>query len=129
MEQKKDNKYYIKSLYNYLLKKGYTAKPAPKIILDHTKQDGVFITTGFFDPDSNGIRIFVEGRHIKDWLRTLAHELIHWKQQVDGVIAKSGYSGNKITEDKNLVKLEEEAYLKGNMGFRSWTEEIQKDGN
>ena len=27
-----------------------------------------------------------------------------------------------------LVKLEEEAYLKGNMAFRSWTEEEQKKG-
>ena len=113
-----------------MLKHGYTVKPAPKIILDNREQDGVFIVTGYFDPDSNGIRIFTNERHIKDWLRTLAHELIHWKQQVTGAIKKSGYKGTKITEDKNLIKLEEEAYLKGNIAFRSWTEEEQKkDGS
>lgn len=107
---------------------GYTSRPFPKIILDNSEQDGVFIKTGYFDPEKNGIRLFINGRHPKDVLRTCAHELIHWKQQVDGVIEKSGYSGDKITEDKNLIRLEAEAYLKGNMAFRSWTETEQKKG-
>ncbi len=119
---------YIKRLYNFMLKHGYTAEPAPKVVLDKQKQRGVFVLTGYFDPEIDGIRLFVNGRHPKDILRTLAHELIHWKQQVDGVIAESGYKGDKITEDENLVKLEEEAFLKGNMAFRQWTETEQKLG-
>lgn len=101
---------------------GYTVKPFPKVILDNRKQNGVFVPTGYFDPESNGIRLFVNGRHPKDVLRTFAHELIHWKQQKDGVIAKSGYKGTRIVDDEELVKLEAEAYLKGNMAFRRWTE-------
>ena len=77
-------------------------------------------------PLKNGIRLFVSDRHPKDVLRTFAHELIHWKQQVDGTIDQSGYSGNQITEDNNLRPLEEDAYLNGNMAFRSWTETMQK---
>lgn len=124
-----DYKPYILSLSHYMRDKGYTAKKLPRVILDNKDQgDAVFVYTGYFDPDKKGIRLFIHNRHPKDVLRTLAHELIHWKQDVDGVIAKSGYTGDKITEDKNLVKLEEEAYLKGNMAFRSWTEEEQKKG-
>ena len=124
-----DYKPYILSLSHYMRDKGYTAKKLPRVILDDKDQgDAVFVYTGYFDPDKKAIRLFIHNRHPKDVLRTLAHELIHWKQDIDGVIDKSGYTGDKITEDKNLVKLEEEAYLKGNMAFRSWTEEEQKKG-
>ena len=120
---------YILSLSHYMRDKGYTAKKLPKVILDNTDQgDAVFVYTGYFDPNKKAIRLFIHNRHPKDVLRSMAHELIHYKQDVDGIIDKSGYTGDKITEDKNLVKLEEEAYLKGNMAFRSWTEEEQKKG-
>lgn len=121
-----DYKPYLNSLAKYMADNGYTRRPFPKVLLDHTKQDGVFIYTGYFDPDRNGIRLFVSDRHPKDVLRTFAHELIHWKQQVDGTIDQSGYSGDQITEDNNLRPLEEDAYLNGNMAFRSWTETMQK---
>lgn len=124
-----DYKPYAISLANYMADNGYTVRPFPKLILDDKNQgDGVFVYTGYFDPESNGIRLFINGRHPKDVLRTLAHELIHWKQQREGTIEKSGYSSDKITEDKNLVRLEAEAYLKGNMAFRSWTEVEKKKG-
>lgn len=120
---------YLKSLAEYMAENGYTVKPFPKVILDDTDPgDDVFVYTGYFDPNANGIRLFIADRHPKDVLRTFAHELIHWKQQCDGDIEKSGYSSDKITEDKNLIHLEAEAYLKGNMAFRSWTEIEKKKG-
>lgn len=122
-----DYKTYIKSLAEFMATQGDTVKPFPKFTLDNEKQEGVFIKTGYFDPESNSIRLFINGRHPKDVLRTCAHELIHWKQQKSGDIEKSGYSSDKITEDKNLIHLEAEAYLKGNMAFRSWTEIMQKE--
>lgn len=120
---------YLKSLVNYMADNGYTVRPFPKVVLDNKDQgDGVFVYTGYFDPEINAIRLFIRNRHPKDVLRTFAHELIHWKQQKTGAIERSGYSGDKITEDKNLVRLEAEAYLKGNMAFRSWTEIEKKKG-
>lgn len=124
-----DYKPYLKSLAKFMADHGYTVRPFPKFILDNSDQGSdVFVKTGYFDPNSNGIRLFTFGRHPKDVLRTAAHELIHWKQQKTGEIEKSGYSSENITEDKNLVHLEAEAYLKGNMAFRSWTETEQKKG-
>lgn len=120
---------YLKSLAEYMADNGYTVRPFPKVVLDNKDQgDGVFVYTGYFDPEINAIRLFIWNRHPKDVLRTFAHELIHWKQQKNGAIERSGYSGDKITEDKNLVRLEAEAYLKGNMAFRSWTEIEKKKG-
>lgn len=119
---------YIKSLSEYMADKGYFKKPYPKIVLDNTKPEGVFSPTAYFDPNIDGIRLFVNSRFAKDVLRSLAHEYIHYGQQQRGEIEKSGYSSDKITEDKNLIHLEAEAYLKGNMAFRSWTEIEKKKG-
>lgn len=125
-----DYKPYLKSLAEFMADHGYTVRPFPKFILDNSDQgeDKVFVKTGYFDPVSNGIRLFVLGRHPKDVLRTAAHELIHWKQQKTGTLAKSGYKSDRIVDDKNLIKLEAEAYLKGNIAFRSWTETEEKKG-
>lgn len=122
-------KIYLKSVFEYMVEHGYTKKPYPKIILDNTDQgDDIFMKTAYFDPVSNGIRIFINGRAIKDCIRSFCHECVHYKQQLDGEIEKSGYSSDKITEDKNLIRLEAEAYLKGNMAFRAWTEIEKKKG-
>ena len=129
MKQEEIAKYsrLINSLYHFMAKEGYTSNKKPKILLDETKpENDVLCPTGYFDPNKDAIVLFVSERLCKDVLRTLAHELIHWKQRVDGTIAKSGYKSDKITEDKNLIRLEGEAYLKGNMAFRSWTETLQK---
>lgn len=122
-------KKYLKSVFDYMVEHGYTKKPYPKVILDNTDQgDDIFMKTAYFDPVSNGIRIFINGRAIKDCIRSFCHECIHYKQQLEGAIEKSGYTSDKITEDKNLIRLEAEAYLKGNMAFRSWTEIEKKKG-
>lgn len=120
---------YLKSLANFMADNGWTTRPFPKVILDDTDQGmDVLAKTGYFDPVSNGIRLFVHNRFPKDVLRTCAHEFIHWSQQNNGTLAKNGYKSDKIIDDDELIKLEAEAYLKGNIAFRSWTETIQKNG-
>ena len=124
-----DYKPYLVSLANYMADNGYTVRPFPKVILDNSDQgDGVFVYTAYFDPSSDAVRLFTRNRGAKDVLRSFAHEMVHFKQRVDGDIEKSGYSSDKITEDKNLIRLEAEAYLKGNMAFRAWTEIEKKKG-
>lgn len=110
-----------------MVKNGYTLKPLPKVIFDDTQQDeDVFIKTGCYDPNNMDVYVFTNGRHIKDILRSLAHELIHHKQNVDGRLGAGSYDGETIYNDKKLQKLEEEAYLKGNIAFRTWTETVNK---
>jgi len=44
------------------------------------------VTTSFggYDHDSQSIKLVVGGRHPVDVMRTLAHELVHYKQDIEG---------------------------------------------
>lgn len=118
---------YLKRLTNFLAKKKYTKKPFPKFVLRNDNNEGVFVPTGYYDPDKKEIHLFIRNRHPKDILRSAAHELIHHNQNMEGRLNTGSYEGDKIINDDKLLKLEEEAYLKGNIGFRQWTETEQKN--
>ncbi len=117
-----DYKPYIISLAEYMLKNNYTIKPLPKIRLKKDKQEGLFIVTGYYDPNNKEVVLFTTDRHPKDVLRSLAHELIHHKQFELGRIRPEDCNENQITKNDKILPFEEEAYLKGNIAFRSWTE-------
>lgn len=121
-----DYKPYIISLVNFMVEKGYTVRPLPKVILKKDKQKGLFIITGYYDPNDKEVVLYVTDRHPKDVLRSLAHELIHHKQFADGRITPDMCDENQITKNDIIVPFEEEAYLKGNIAFRTWTE-IEKN--
>ena len=123
---------YLKPLFDLIKEEeGIKNAPYPKVVL-HTKiQEGcdpAMIKTGYFDPETNKVHVYVcdekGNRSIRDILATFCHEAIHYKQQLKGEIAKSGYSGEKITEDDKLVKLEEEAYLKSGIYLRKFREKM-----
>jgi len=117
---------YLRSLFDYMEKNGYTSKPYPKVHINNTKQkEDLFITTGYYDNEKDEIVLFVNGRHPKDVLRTFAHELIHWNQRRKGILNDDDGKTTSL-DDKRLEKLEAEAYEKGNIGFRKWTEYYQR---
>lgn len=79
--------------------------------------------TAHYDPNKKAITIFTTGRHPKDILRSFAHELVHHAQNVRGDLTpeKLGDMGDKYAqENPHMRKMEEEAYLVGNMCFRDW---------
>lgn len=117
---------YIISLTEYMLKNDYTIKPLPKIRLKKDKQEGLFIITGYYDPNKKEVVLFTADRHPKDVLRSLAHELIHHKQFELGRIKPEDCEESQITKNDKILPFEEEAYLKGNVAFRSWTETYNK---
>jgi hypothetical protein len=41
---------------------------------------------------------------------------------MEGRLGNGAYEGDKITQDKKLIELEKEAYLYGNIAFRSFCE-------
>lgn len=118
---------YIKSLAEFI-NKTYKIKPYPKIKISNKNQgdDEVFIKTGWYNPQEKLIMLYARGRHPKDVLRSFAHECIHHNQNLEGRLAEGSYSGQEIVHDDRLMRLEEEAYLKGNIVFRSWTESIEQ---
>lgn len=120
---------YIKSMFDYFKSEGLNIYPYPKIELDNSLQDGLFIKTGYYLPSEKKIVIFTQERHIKDCMRSIAHELIHHMQNLEGQNMSFGSEDN-VKDNKALEKLEAEAYLKGNIYFRKWTEfEQEKNKN
>ena len=120
-----DYEKYIKSLVKFMLKHDYTTKPLPKIVLNNTQQKGVFINTGKYIPSEKTVVLYVKERHPKDVLRSLAHELIHHNQYIHGDLTEDMCS-ERITDSDDVLPFEEEAYLEGNIAFRSWTETFTK---
>lgn len=128
MAKKKHFNYepYIRSLAEFMSKR-IKLRPFPKIKISNRNQgdDEVFIKTGWYDPSERLVMLFSRGRHPKDVLRSFAHEMIHHCQNLEGRLAEGSYEGQDIINDDRLMNLEKEAYLKGNILFRSWTESIQ----
>jgi Zn-dependent peptidase ImmA (M78 family) len=57
---------------------------------------------GYFDPTNQKIWVYVKNRNMADILRTLAHELVHHKQNLDGRISyESGKTGSNTENEAN----------------------------
>ena len=121
-----DYKPYIVSLSKFMAENGYTVRPFPKIILSKKKQEGVFISTGYYDPEERTITVFINDRHPKDVLRSVAHELIHHKQTEEGLLTPEISRTEQKLENSVIRPFEEEAYLNGNIAFRMWTESFEQ---
>jgi Zn-dependent peptidase ImmA (M78 family) len=67
--------------------------------IDHVKEQCSF---GYFSPDANIIWVYAGDRNMADVFRTLAHELVHRKQEEDGKINyESGKTGSDIENEAN----------------------------
>jgi len=71
-------------------------KKLPKITL---LNDPVDTTFGQYDPDTKSIKLVTGGRHPVDVLRTLAHELTHYKQDIENNLPDG--AGETGTDQEN----------------------------
>jgi len=83
--------------------------------------------TAYYDPEQKKIVLYITGRYSKDILRSLAHELFHHHQQERDGNIKTSSDENYFQNDKELRNLEAEAYEKGNLIFREWEEQKNKN--
>tara|TARA_B100000927_G_scaffold287956_1_gene281716 strand:- start:5251 stop:6126 length:876 start_codon:yes stop_codon:yes gene_type:complete len=84
--------------------------------------------TAHYDPAEKSITLFVVGRHPKDILRSFCHELVHHCQNERGDLAfdkMKTMNKNYAQENPHMRKMEEEAYLQGNMCFRDWEDSLE----
>jgi hypothetical protein len=59
-------------------------------------------TFGYFDPNTSKVWLYVKNRNVADILRTLAHELVHRKQDEEGKIDyNSGETGSEVENEAN----------------------------
>lgn len=117
-----DYKPYTDSLIKYMLDKGLDIEPLPKVhtVNDPEQATGIFCKTAHYTPAKSEVVLFTAGRHPKDVLRSLAHEMIHHMQNLQGLLGNGTITTTNTNEDGNLQKLEDQAYLLGNRYFRNW---------
>ena len=82
--------------------------------------------TAFYDPNNVSVTLYTTDRHIKDVMRSLAHELVHHAQHERGEFENCGEMGEGYAQnDEHLREMEREAYEVGNMCFRDWEDGIK----
>ena len=65
--------------------------------------------TAYYDPANYTVVLYTDGRHPKDVMKSLSHELVHHKQNCNGELSGvTGEQGYAQTEDGH--RIEEEAY-------------------
>ena len=79
-------------------------------------------------PDTMEIHVFATGRHPKDILRSIAHELVHHGQHMRGELDLEGYSGKGYAQ-KNPKLRQAEMEANDPMLFRDWEDSLKEKEN
>ena len=118
---------YITSLVEYMLDKKMNITPLPEIKIRHDEDnsENFFGKTAYYDPNVKEIVLFVDGRHNKDIVRSFSHEMVHHIQNLEGRL--NNIQTSDTTSDNNLLKIEAEAYMQGNITFRNWEDSIKNN--
>ena len=120
---------FVSEFYPYSQKQLGFNQPATIRFESDEDNAGVMLgKTAYYDPATMEVALYVDGRHPKDVMRSLSHELVHHAQNCRG-----DFTGQDSTEagyaqsDPHLRKMEREAYTKGNLIFRDF-EDLIKTG-
>ena len=124
------NKYkdLIKELYSYIKDHlGFEKEASIVFILNEKNSEEPLGKTAYYSPQDNKVAVYINKRHIKDILRSIAHELIHHDQHCRGQFnnvkeTTQGYAQN----DDHLREMERQAYEYGNMMFRDFEDNKKK---
>ena len=123
-----DYKQMINDLTNHMIAQGRNIEPLPKLEFidgDSENAKDFFGKTAYYDPNTQTVVLYTEGRHPKDIVRSYAHEMVHHTQNLEDRLGN--IQTTDTTSDKELDAIEREAYLNGNMIFRNWTDSIDGD--
>ena len=117
----------IKQFMPFAKKRMGFNKP-PRIFLrddPHNAQDPLG-KTAYYDPEQRSVTLYINGRHPKDVMRSLSHELVHHTQNCNGEFDQTRELGDGYAQtDEHLREMERQAYEQGNMCFRDWEDSIK----
>ena len=117
----------LKSFLPFARKRmGFNKPPTIFFQSDDTNAKKLLGKTAQYDPTTMNVTVYVTGRHPKDVLRSLSHELVHHGQNCRGEFSKvpdtaPGYA----QKDNHLRNMEIEAYREGNLCFRDWEDNVK----
>jgi len=105
----------------------------PSIVFaeDEENAKDMFGRTAHYNPNTSEITVFISGRHPKDIMRSVAHEVVHHAQNCRGEFENAFNLGEEgyAQSNNHLRKMEKQAYLLGNMLFRDWEDNLKKQRN
>lgn len=104
----------------------------PRLFLRHDAENAKnpLGKTAHYDPTQKSITVYVTGRHPKDVLRSLGHELVHHKQNCDGKFDEIGdgdMGEGYAQENPHLRAMEFEANSKGSMALRDFEDRLKAE--
>ena len=111
----------------FMINQGMEIQPLPKVQFiddDTDNAQNILGTTAYYDPQSKTIVLYTLDRHPKDILRSFCHEMVHHEQNMKGTLGN--IRTQNTTEDSHLDEIEREAYERGNIMFRNWTDSLSK---
>lgn len=122
----------LAELTKFMGQQGIIIDPLPRLVLQYNPiyADQVDCPTAHYSPVDKTITLQTAGRHIKDVLRSYAHEMVHHDQHCQGMFSQMSETNQDpqyAQKDPHLREMEKDAYLRGNMVFRDW--EDSKKGN
>lgn len=84
--------------------------------------------TAFYDPEAKSVTLYITGRHPKDILRSLGHELVHHKQNCDGQFDNAGEAVEGYAQtNPHLRQMEMDANRDGSMCLRDFEDKLKKE--
>jgi len=101
----------------------------PKLFLkqDEENASNPLGKTAFYNPEEKSVTLYVTGRHPKDVLRSLGHELVHHKQNCDGEFEDAGDMGQGYAQkNPHLRQMEIEANSVGSMCLRDFEDGLRE---
>ena len=102
----------------------------PRLFLKNDKENAKnpLGKTAYYDPQEKSVTLYVTGRHPKDILRSLGHELVHHKQNCDGKFDNVGDMGEGYAQSNpHLRQMEFEANSVGSMCLRDFEDGLKKE--
>ena len=122
----------LASLYAYMSRR-LKIKQSPKLVLTNDPNNAVqpFGFTGHYDHQKRAVKVYTTNRHPTDILRSFAHEVIHHWQNENGKLANTQTAmaaeadPQYAQNDPVLRRMEQQAYLAGNMIFRDWEDGVK----
>ena len=102
-------------------KMGFSRPPRLFLRKDEQNAANPMGKTGFYDPQNESITLYITGRHPKDIMRSLAHELMHHTQKCNGEFENVQNMGEEgyAQADPHMRTMEIQAY-QASIVFRDW---------
>ena len=117
----------ILEISKFMINQGMEIQPLPKVQFiddDADNAQDILGTTAYYNPQSKTIVLYTLDRHPKDILRSFCHEMVHHEQNIKNTLGN--IKTQNTTEDSHLDEIEREAYERGNIMFRNWTDSLSK---